>query len=94
MDEDKGKGSMKELLTPEQDAMWKSRHRDESKALGPDQKKEFNKGLRQKLKKMSDSDLANTRTALQAEWDALPISRREKLREKITAKGGKGGAGA
>lgn len=95
MVEKKPASGPKELLTVEQEAMWKSRYRDESKALGPDEKKAFNKGQRQKLKKMGDADLAKLRMALQSEWDALPVSRQEKMRQKIAERGqkGKGAAG-
>ena len=86
MTEKKSASDPKELLTPEQEAMWRSRYRDQSKSLGPDEKKAFNKGQRQKLKQMTAADLAKTRTALQAEWDALPVSRKEKIRQKVAEK--------
>ena len=76
-----------QLLTPEQQAMWRTRHRDEkSKSSSPEQKKAFNKGLRKQLEAMSPADLAQTRAALQAEWDAQPADQKEKRQQRIAGK--------
>lgn len=76
-----------ELLTPEQQMMWKMRHRDEkSKDATSEQKKAWNQGLRQKLETMSPADLAKTRMALQAEWDAQPADQKEKKQQRIADK--------
>ncbi len=83
-----------ELLTPQQQAMWKIRHRDEkSKTATQEEKKAWNKGLRQKLATMSAADLAKTRMALQAEWDAQPADQKEKKQQRITDKAQKSQGG-
>jgi hypothetical protein len=76
-------GVKPELLTHEQRAMWKKRHRKEMAALGPDEKAAFNKGLRKKLQAMSPAELAKTRGQLQAEWDALPAEKKEMKEQRI-----------
>lgn len=76
-----------ELLTPQQQSMWKARHRDERpKTATQEEKKAWNKGLRQKLSTMSAADLAKTRMALQAEWDAQPADQKEKKQQRIADK--------
>ena len=74
----------RDLLTPEQQAMWKRRHRQEkSDSTTPEQKKAWNKDLRRKLEAMSPADLAQTRLALQVEWDAQPAEQKEKKLTRI-----------
>ncbi|MBA3810893.1 MAG: hypothetical protein H0X27_04460 [Caulobacteraceae bacterium] len=76
-----------ELLTPEQQSMWKRQHRDDkSKSASPEQKKAWNRDLRQKLESMSPADLAKTRMSLQAEWDAQPAEQKEKKQQRLAEK--------
>jgi len=81
-------GQKQALLTPQQWAMSRARHRAEVSLLSPEQKKEFSKKLRHDVEKMSPSDLAAMRTGLQAEWDALPADRKEQIESRIAARKG------
>jgi len=76
-------GEKPALLTAQEEAMWKMRHRPEMQSFDAERKKAFNRSLRQKLKAMSAADLATTRAALQAEWDAMPPGRKEKIAGRI-----------
>jgi hypothetical protein len=92
VEEKRAAGQRKELLTAQEQAMWRVRHRDEMKPLGPEAKKEFLKKLRLDLEKMGPEELAKTKSALRAEWDALPAGRKEKIVQRLAEKKGQAGA--
>ena len=66
--------------------MWRQQHHKEAGELNADNRKAFNRTLREKLEAMSPSDLSKTQTAMQADWDALTPEKKTKLSERIAAK--------
>ena len=68
----------------EQLAMWRQRHRDTLKALGPEERQAHNKTSRKQVKDMAPDELAALKRELQAEWDALPAGRRQKFEAKFS----------
>jgi hypothetical protein len=76
-------------LSHEQQVMWKARHRDKLKSLGPDEKKAFSKRLRQAVEKLAAPDLAKLRIELKAAWDALPAHKKALVQQRFAKKAGK-----
>lgn len=74
------------LLSPEQMVMWRQKHHDDTQELNADNRKRFNRKLRQQLEGMSPSELSKTQAAMQAEWDALEPEKKTKYLERIATK--------
>ncbi len=82
------------VLTAQEAEVWRWRHRKEISTLNPEQKKAFNKYLRQKLSAMDEAELAKTRAALQKDWDAMPVAPKGKMTTRMANKAKKTGAAA
>jgi hypothetical protein len=73
--------------------LWRREQRGnkgENRSGSTGENKNERKPLREQLNEMSESDKFALRDRLQAQWDALPAAKQQKLSEKLTkAKGGK-----
>ncbi len=79
-----GKPGRANPLSREELAMWRHQRRDLLRSLGPEEKKAHNQAWRREINGLSPEALAELKRALRAEWEALPLARRQKLQAKFS----------
>jgi hypothetical protein len=80
-------GKLARLLTPQQLAAFQLQARTQTQGMTPDQRKAWRKDQVRKLTAMSAGDRQQFAAALQARWDALPQRRKDRLQQRIAARG-------
>jgi len=78
---------MRDMFTPEQQAAFMLQNRDQLQALSPDQRKAWRQDQMAKIAAMSDADRAHMKADLQAKWDALPQAQKDRIEQRIAARG-------
>lgn len=78
---------MGDLFTPEQRAAFMLQNRDQLKTMSPDQRKAWRQDQMAKIAAMSDADRAHMKADLQAKWDALPQFQKDRIEQRIAARG-------
>lgn len=90
-------GRKNRVLNPKLQLLWRREQQDKNPNASVEEKKNHRKKLREQLQAMSESEKTALRDRLQAQWDALPAPKRQRLTEKlkkVRAAGQAGTAGA
>ena len=78
-----GHGRLHGFFTPEQRVMFMLGARDQTQGMTHDQRHAFRHDQIAKVKAMSDAERTKLRADLQAQWDALPQARKDRIEQRI-----------
>jgi len=81
-------GKLAGFFTPEQRAMFLLQSRDQLKDMTKDQRHAWRQDQIQKVVAMSDSERSKFKADLQARWDALPQSQKDRIQQRLARFGG------